>query len=253
VVSLRDPGPEVTLAPSGCPPRTVRWGHGWQIGTPAYWITLTTAEPPRQHQLGGCLAEEIAACLLGGHGMPHQMGLAAFERVRSLLGTADRIEPALRGLHYRFPAQKAVYLTAALAALKSGRPPSAARELRDWLRHLPGIGPKTASWIVRNHLGSGEVAIIDIHILRAGIRAGVFGPSWTPVRHYALLEAMFLAWAAHGHVSAADLDATIWSGLTRARSRGRGPPTPGPPPRPASRSRPQPRRCRPRQLRSPPA
>ena len=44
--------------------------------------------------------------------------------------------------------------------------------LRDWLLAIPGIGPKTASWIVRNRTGSSAVAIIDVHILRAGTSAG---------------------------------------------------------------------------------
>lgn len=34
------------------------------------------------------------------------------------------------------------------------------------------IGPKTASWIVRNYRKSDCVAIIDIHIHRAGLLAG---------------------------------------------------------------------------------
>ena len=39
--SLRDPGPDVMLAPPRFPPRIVRWGHGWQVGTAAYWVALT--------------------------------------------------------------------------------------------------------------------------------------------------------------------------------------------------------------------
>ncbi len=230
--ALRDQGPEVTLAPAGFPERAVRWGHGWQVGTAAYWVALTQAAiqdgrlpaSAARHRIGADLAEEVAACLLGGHGLPHQVGRAAFEAVRAA-GLLHRpaapqvIEQVLRqplrvgtgNVRYRFPAQRAAYLAAALTRLQEQTPPESARTLRGWLLELPGIGPKTASWIVRNHLGSGEVAIIDIHVLRAGVDASVFDRSWTPARHYDLLEALFLAWARHGGVSAADLDAVIWA------------------------------------------
>jgi N-glycosylase/DNA lyase len=236
-LALRDPGPEVVLRPKDYPPRVVHWGHCWQVGTPAYWVALTTAARQEdhpdlrltRHRLGATLAEEIAACLLGGHGMPHQVGLAAFEAVRdagllSRPSDSAEIEAVLRTplradgrlLRYRFPAQRARYLSIALQRLMDERPPSAPRRLRDWLLNLPGVGPKTAAWIVRNHLDSDEVAIIDIHLLRAGVDAAIFDPDWRPPRDYHQLETMFLAWAAQGQVRPADLDAVIWS--ERARS-----------------------------------
>jgi endonuclease III len=46
--------------------------------------------------------------------------------------------------------------------------------MRQLLLSIEGIGPKTASWIVRNVMGSDDVAIIDIHILRACTGMGVF-------------------------------------------------------------------------------
>ncbi|MDZ3993341.1 hypothetical protein PspTeo4_24872 [Pseudomonas sp. Teo4] len=49
-----------------------------------------------------------------------------------------------------------------------GRPLHSGRALRDWLLELPGIGYKTASWVARNWLDADDVAILDIHILRAG-------------------------------------------------------------------------------------
>jgi N-glycosylase/DNA lyase len=166
--------------------------------------------------------------LLGGHGLPHQVGLAAFEAVRAdglLRRPVDMsdIEQVLRRplkigdrtVRYRFPAQRARYLVGALARLRTQHPPESARALREWLLDLPGIGPKTAGWIIRNHLTSDDVAVIDIHVLEAGIDASVFDASWTPARHYDLLQAMFLAWARQGEVSAADLDAVIWAERAR--------------------------------------
>lgn len=230
-------GPEVTLEPHGHPSRLVQWGHLWQVGTPAYWIALTvtacqdgsSAASVTRHRLGEDLVEEVAACLLGGYGVPHPVGLAAFEAVQDagVLGkpvSADVIEEILReplqvggrAVRYRFAAQRARYLALALDRLHTHRPPTSARALRDWLMASPGIGPKTAGWVVRNYLGSDQVAVIDIHIYRAGVEAGVFDSTWTPTRDYALLEELFLAWARHGNVSAADLDAVIWA--ERARS-----------------------------------
>lgn len=239
IESLRDPGPEVVLSPAGFPERAVRWGQGWQIGTAAYWVSLTEHAirdgrfpgSPARHRIGADLAEEIAACLLGGYGLPHQVGLAAFEAVRAeglLHGpvTPHAIELVLRRpllarsgmVRYRFPAQRARYLAAALTRLRIQTPPASARALREWLLELPGIGPKTAGWIVRNHLGSSEVAVIDVHVLRAGIEAAVFDPTWTPARHYSMLEAFFLAWARYGGVNAADLDAVVWAEQARIPS-----------------------------------
>jgi thermostable 8-oxoguanine DNA glycosylase len=81
---------------------------------------------------------------------------------------------------------------------------------------------------VRNHLGSDAVAIIDIHIQRAGVIAGVFDRRWQPGRDYDLMETLFLAWAAEGGVNAGDLDAVIWSDMSslgRSAARALGAPT----------------------------
>jgi N-glycosylase/DNA lyase len=229
---LRDSGPTVVLAPRGHPERAFAWGHSWQVGTAAYWVAVTEAAAidgtlrrgPHRHRLGRNLAEEVAACLLGGHGMPYETGLAAYHAVRDA-GLLTRcpddheLERELRkpldiggrAVHYRFPAQRARRLAAALHRLRTQAPPTKSHELRDWLMLVPGIGPKTAGWIVRNHLGSDDVAIIDVHVRRAGVAASVFDRAWTPTSDYQRLEAFFLAWAAHGGVRAGDLDAIIWS------------------------------------------
>lgn len=242
--SLRDSGPTVVLAPPGHPERRLAWGHCWQVGTAAYWVVITESatadgtmrQGPHRHRLGRDLAEEVGACLLGGHGMPYEIGLAAFRAVRDagLLARTSQdheLERVLREpLHvggrtvsYRYPRQRARWLAAALRHVWTQTPPARADELRDWLLLAPGIGPKTAGWIVRNHLGSDRVAIIDVHVLRAGTDAGVFDPTWTPASDYRRLEAFFLAWASQGGVRAADLDAVIWSERAQAaKVSGRG-------------------------------
>lgn len=233
-VGLHAPGPTVVLLAGTPSARAVPWGQPWQAGTPAHWCALSrygvedglVTTGPFRHRLGRDLAEEVAACLLGGFGMPYEVGLAAFHLVREegLLSSgasasAAELEAVLRRplrvggsvRRYRFPRQRAHRLTGALAFLRQEPPPSEPVAVRDWLLRAPGVGPKTASWVVRNHYGSDAVAVLDVHVLRAGVAAGVFDPEWTPGRHYRVMEQLFLAWARQGDVSAADLDAVIWA------------------------------------------
>lgn len=230
---LREPGPTVVLLPEEPHARSVVWGHPWQVGTPAHWCALTryavvdgiVATGPHRHRLGATLREEVAACLLGGFGMPFELGIAAFRAVRNSgalaeghIVSADELELLLRQplpvgdatRRYRFPRQRSQRLAAALAFLDGKPPADGTVAVRDWLTKAPGIGPKTASWIVRNHYGCEDVAVLDIHVLRAGVSAGVFDRAWTVARSYAVMERLFLAWARHGGVSPADLDAVIW-------------------------------------------
>src|SRR5438309_524548 len=66
--------------------RSVRWGRHDCPFTPAYWAAQAwlqeCCQPPACLRIGSTLAEEIAACILGGHGMPAEIGLAAFARLR---------------------------------------------------------------------------------------------------------------------------------------------------------------------------
>ena len=219
---LQLPSPDSRLLPG------IQWGSFDELMTPAYWKGQAW-----QHErlgsydelrLGRSLTEELAACLLGGYGMPAELGLAAYRRLRDrgLLGTVPTVgalESALsepfvvgRGVtrRYRFPRQKARYLAGCLQAIQDIDLPTSDRTLRDLLLQLPGIGPKTASWIVRNHRGSDAVAIIDVHILRAGRHVGLFPVSWQPQQHYVALESAFLEFASALDVRVSLLDALIW-------------------------------------------
>lgn len=223
------PGPDDHVLPG------VPWGAFDELMTPAYWRCQAW-----QHdmlgtygdlRLGRTLAEEVAACLLGGFGMPAELGLAAYARLREyglLAGrpTAHSLEEALlepfayrgRRRSYRFPRQKARYLAACLARLDDLAEPADDTGLRDALATLPGIGPKTASWIVRNYRASEAVAIIDIHILRAGRHVGLFDTDWTPQRNYRELEAAFLSFATAIDTSAVLLDSLMWDQMRRMPS-----------------------------------
>lgn len=207
----------------------VAWGLIEAFPSPAYWAYQAWAndqEPePLNYHLGDSLVEEVGACLLGGHGIPSQVGLAAFARLRAL-GVFEGSAPSetqilewlsaplsvgSRPIRYRFAKQKARYLHAALVSLEGGNIPAhSGRALRDWLLRLPGIGYKTASWIARNWLDADDVAILDIHILRAGALAGFFSPGLSVERHYLKLEQEFLALSNAIGVRPSKLDALMW-------------------------------------------
>ncbi|WP_250495406.1 hypothetical protein [Caballeronia sp. GAWG1-1] len=205
----------------------IPWGAFDELMTPAYWRGQawqhTESGTFCDFRLGRSLIEEVAACLLGGWGMPAELALAAYARVRekNLLRpgvTATELEEALgepfalgaTTRKYRFARQKSKYLSGCLQQLSDFTPPEDDIAFRDRLNQLPGIGLKTASWIVRNMRPTSEVAILDIHILRVGRHLGLFPEDWRPETHYRQLEASFIKFARAIEVSAATLDGLMW-------------------------------------------
>lgn len=227
MTTLDLPDPEAEVLPG------VSWGRFDNFFTPAYWasqVWLNDAETTyKKYRLGDTLAEEVAACLLGGYGIPSEVGIAAFQRLKGkkLLDqtpSAREIEAVLskplevngRNVRYRFARQKALYLAEALRRLKVQVPPAApARSFRAFLLDVPGIGPKTASWITRNWLDSDEVAILDVHIIRAGVAAGIFPKHPNISRSYYQLECRFIQFAEALKCRAAVLDNFIWNQMRR--------------------------------------
>jgi len=226
---LELPDAQVEVQPS------VIWGPVEELFTPAFWaahIWQCSLEGllPTRHNLGSNLRGEVAACLLGGYGIPAEVGLAAYARLSELHllegeATEAQIFEALqrplsigaRQVRYRFARQKASYLAATFATLKRESPAETLtdREFRNWLLRLPGIGLKTASWITRNLRDSDDVAIIDVHLYRAGRLAGVFPASATIERDYERLEELFVAFAHAIDVRPSLLDAVIWAFMKR--------------------------------------
>jgi thermostable 8-oxoguanine DNA glycosylase len=213
--------------------RTVDWLTPAHLGSAAFWIDQTARSTfPPSPRLGVDLAEELVACMLGGYGITGPMTTAAFEATRDaglIRGDVTATEildtlrhpldlPGGRQSRYRFAQQRAHRISSALSQLWRDPPPGGMepRELRDWLLSLPGVGMKTASWVVRNALGAEDVAILDIHVMRAGLVAGVFDPSWTLGRDYRTLESAFCAWATEGNVQPSHLDVCVWSQLAHA-------------------------------------
>ncbi len=212
----------------------IPWGSPETLFTPAFWLAQYWMREgsltPRTHCLGKTLEEEVVACLLGGYGIPAEVALAAFERLRmrglisNYPSAGDVISQSLkeplnisgRLVTYRFWTQKARYIAAALQTLhECPAPRDSADNLRQYLLRIPGVGFKIASWIVRNWLRSDDVAILDIHIVRAGRLMNLYSANDDVSRHYLHMERRFLDLARAMNTHAADLDALIWFEMRR--------------------------------------
>ncbi len=223
VINIDLPCPDSEVLPG------VWWGSIDAFPSPAYWAYQVFARRIEgkkiNYKLGSTLKEEVGACLLGGHGIPANVGLAAYHHVKALgaFGQCAPSEKDLfawlsqplnvngRSLHYRFARQKSKYLAMALQKLESESvPTNSGHSLRDWLLALHGIGFKTASWIARNWLDADDVAILDIHVLRAGLLGGFFQTNLTVERDYLELEEQFIRFSKALGVRASELDAVIW-------------------------------------------
>ena len=219
---------ELPRAGAGVPGLPLRWGEAIVPTTPAYWAAQTwmwSLDAPDHYRLGRSLEEELLACMLGGHGIPAEVGLAAYHRLRAamherpeVLCDRARVHAMLsrpldldgRSVRYRFANQKAGYVAAAFARIEDVDPTSDDRTLRDALTSLKGVGPKTASWVLRNLRGSDQVAILDVHILRAGWMLGLFDGDHRVERNYREMEYAYLGFADAISARASILDSVIW-------------------------------------------
>jgi thermostable 8-oxoguanine DNA glycosylase len=215
------PDPDIEALPG------ILWGRFDQLLTAAYWKGQADQACllglHGRLRLGSDLREEAAACLLGGYGMKGELGVLAFRRLRDK-GLLQRetcaeefetnlAEPFLMNgaaVRYRFPRQKSRYLERMMVIFSDFDEPDDDVTLRDSLTAIPGVGLKTASWVVRNHRSSDAVAVLDIHITRACEHLGVFPAHSEPQKSYFDLETRFLRFAKAIDVPASILDAVMW-------------------------------------------
>lgn len=208
----------------------IKWGHYCQLYTPAFWkymyLVYGSEVGLDNHRIGSTIIEEIIACILGGYGMPSELGIAAFERLKSkslikpgvsftkiheaLCDPFEMLDGSLK--RYRFYNQKSKYVHKLLQRTDLDQIPlHHDGSLRTWLLSVEGIGFKTASWITRNWLQSENVAILDVHILRAGKIAGFFDDQCDVATHYLDLESNYISFCNALGVLPSNMDAIIWN------------------------------------------
>lgn len=217
-------GPEDEVVPG------VLYGREEWVPTPAFWAAMAALEGDEVDDYvsprGTPLAEDLAFCLLGGYGVKMELNRAAWKRLDEAgalraddVPSADEFEALLsepllvngKLRKYRYPRQRAGRLQIALESIRSAPPDTDDPiSFRNSMMQLPGIGPKTASWIVRNHVGSDQVAILDVHVLRAGKMIGLFPETYRLPRDYEALERKFICFARALKVRASILDAIMW-------------------------------------------
>ena len=184
------------------------------------------------------IEDELLFCLLGGFGITYEQGRSASNTIRQLRPFSDdwsdedlfeavlaalmrpQFEPQRRDgsfRRYRFPKKKASAVVKARQWLRGHDPLSerllqlgSPKDRRTLLNECPGVGFKTASWLLRNLGLGGELAIIDIHLLRALMSAERI-PNCTQLpRDYELAEEAFLAWCDELGAPSAAFDLFVW-------------------------------------------
>ncbi|EIN02567.1 Thermostable 8-oxoguanine DNA glycosyllase [Paraburkholderia hospita] len=221
---LHIPDPDEEVMPG------VKWGDCASPFTPAYWRALLhqNASERAVYRLGETLHEEVVACVLGGHGLRSEVGLAAFRALKDrhmiapgipgeqyFAVLAQPLSVQGRNIRYRFARLKSSYLAAISDAFLESSPPSEPALLRQWLMKIKGVGPKTAAWVVRNFCDSDEVAILDVHLVRAAQYCGLFPKTVKLPSQYASLEHRFVEFSRALGVRASLLDACMWAQMKR--------------------------------------
>lgn len=214
-----------------------QWSQAWRKHASHY--TQRVADTRLQVREQDC-QRELVFCLLGGHGIKYELALSATEVLveRGVLGrctrSGDRLQRWLQdllgrpwyrptkldgeGRRYRYPKRKAFLLRQADDWLREHARDGLLERLttiddeverRAWLCGCPGVGPKTASWLLRN-IGLGDgLAILDVHLLRALEATGRAG-EWRLPKHYLELENAFLQWSASLAAQPAAFDLFLW-------------------------------------------
>lgn len=216
----------------------VRWGDPWVLYTPAYWLaqawmTESDRNSDCKYRAKESVVDEIGFCLLGGYGITAELASSAYLSCKDS-GLFDRRETRCevwaetlskplnvlgRSVHYRYPNQKARFLSAAMSFVERNRLRlDSGKSLRDQLLSIPGVGYKTASWVARNVLDSDDVAILDIHLIRAGRLCGLYSSKDDVHRRYLAMEERFLAFARALSLRPAVLDCLIWDEMRAAGS-----------------------------------
>ena len=206
----------------------------WQSAERKYCEAVTLSKVVRHEDI----EDELLFCLLGGYGITEEHGRSAWQVVRRLEPFADvwrdddlftrivatlelpqfeprRADGSLR--RYRFPKRKAAIIVRARRWVRSRKPLDECllfwddpKDRRQILLDCPGLGLKSASWLLRN-LGMGdELAVLDIHLVRALQDAKRIDNKIRLPRDYYAVEKAFLDWCHELNAPSAAFDLFIW-------------------------------------------
>lgn len=211
----------------------LRWETAWKERSTEYEALFSRCRP-----LTECgLRQELIFCLLGGHGVSYElarsatdvvMGLCPFEVLCTTAELGSLLQAELREAkfdprrkdgslrRYRYPTRKAELIAAAVGWVKDEGGLATQlgeirceQERRNWLCSCPGIGPKSASWLLRNSGHAEHLAILDVHVMRAMREAGRIGAVRLP-QDYDLAEECFVTWCKELGASVASFDLFLW-------------------------------------------
>jgi N-glycosylase/DNA lyase len=224
--------------PRPAPLADLDWAALWAEFGPTFERRTRTLAGSQEKELRG----ELLFCLLGGHGVTYELGRSAADHLADLdifnpeRGddeleellcrelAAAQFEPRRTDGHlrrYRYPHRKGQQIVACRRWLHDAGPLAdtlralpCERERRRLLCDCPGIGPKSASWLLRNCGLAQELAILDVHVMRVMTAAGRLGVATLP-RDYEHVETVFLDWCHELGAPAAAFDLLVWE-LARA-------------------------------------
>ena len=208
--------------------------EAWQICADLYSGVAAVPATPDVHDV----EHELLFCLLGGFGISYDHNQSALDVIAPLNPLASRrsdekllallvrtfsqplfgpprSDGSLR--RYRFPQRKAELLVGARRWLRQRdatlpdvlRDTADERERRRILCECPGIGPKSASWMLRNIGLAQDLAILDVHLLRALAAGGRVADARLP-RDYEVVEVAFLEWCRELDAPPAAFDLFVW-------------------------------------------
>jgi N-glycosylase/DNA lyase len=215
---------------------SIYWEKAWEVAAPHY-------PGPRDGSFASEeeLRAELLFCLLGGHGVSYELNLSVADRLwtRGLFRKPRRLqrrsieaelkkpqfEPRRRDgnlRRYRFPVRKAELLFSAQLWLEHAGPLASqistiVSELdrRRFLCSCPGLGPKSASWLLRNSGYARELAVLDVHVLRAMQACGRIEKADLS-RDYEAVESEYLSWCQDYDADPARFDLIVWD-FSRSR------------------------------------
>ena len=206
----------------------------WRVVGDLYCQAACRGEVVEIHEV----EDELLFCLLGGFGITFEHGQSAYVTIRQLrpfsidwkneqlfeaiLSSLMRpqFEPRRRDgslRRYRFPKQKASVIVKARQWVHAQDPLDkrliqlgSPKDRRRFLSECPGMGFKSASWLLRNLGLGGELAIIDVHVLRALLDSRRIPQDVQIPKDYEIAEEAFLAWCDELDAPAAAFDLFVW-------------------------------------------